>query len=309
MCRFIAYRGRPILLDELLYQPKNSLIRQSAKAHETEEPLNGDGFGVGWYTPELEEEPGVYLSVRPAWNDRNLRYLARHVRTETLFAHVRAATEGEVSEANCHPFHFGKYLFMHNGEIGEFQRIKRTLRRRLSDPIYDWLRGQTDSEHLFALFLQNLSETPGQPTAALLSTVMVKTIAEIQTMKAQAGITAACYINSVLTDGTVVIAARYVSDPSERASTLYYGEGQSYECKDGVCYMIPGQEGRSVLVVSEKLTERLTDWKEIPTNHIVMVDESVGVTLTAIDDGYRSQAAPLPGLPPAKGFHPKRNMG
>lgn len=124
MCRFIAYRGKPILLDDVLHKPKNSLIRQSAQAHEAEEPLNGDGFGLGWYMPELDREPGLFVSVRPAWNDRNLRYLCQKINTPCFFAHVRAASAGEVSEANCHPFHYRDFLFMHNGGIGGFNKIK-----------------------------------------------------------------------------------------------------------------------------------------------------------------------------------------
>jgi glutamine amidotransferase len=47
MCRLLAYLGTPIIIDKLLYQPKNSLITQSFDSKEREEPLNGDGFGIG----------------------------------------------------------------------------------------------------------------------------------------------------------------------------------------------------------------------------------------------------------------------
>ncbi|MGH7456197.1 MAG: class II glutamine amidotransferase, partial [bacterium] len=145
MCRFLAYKGAPITLDNLLFQPKNSLIHQSYKAQERPEPLNGDGFGVGWYVPELDPEPAVFVSTTPAWNNRNLRYNASKVRSGCIFAHVRAASVGSVSEANCHPFHYQKFLFMHNGNIGGFKVIKRHLRNRLSDELYDWIHGQPDS--------------------------------------------------------------------------------------------------------------------------------------------------------------------
>jgi predicted glutamine amidotransferase len=111
-------------------------------------------FGVGWYVPE--PEPAVFVSTTPAWNNRNLRYNAFKVRSHCFFAHVRAASVGDVSEAHCHPFHYQQFLFMHNGGIGGFSTIKRTLRNRLSDELYNWIRGQTDSEHFFALFLNNL---------------------------------------------------------------------------------------------------------------------------------------------------------
>jgi glutamine amidotransferase len=288
MCRFIAYRGKPVVMDEILYQPKNSLIKQSAAAHEAEEPLNGDGFGVGWYSPEIDTGPGLYVSVRPAWNDRNLRYIGKHIRTRCLFAHVRAASEGEVSEANCHPFHFKNFLFMHNGGIGGFQKLKRQIRRKLSDEIYDWVRGQTDSEHLFALFLENLSNRDANPTSQEMADTLEATIREIEAMKADEGITEASYINCSLTDGNSMIAVRYVSDPAEIASTLYYAQGQHYVCYDGIAEVIPSSphsQERAVLIVSEKLTERKEDWTEIPTNSMCIVDEKIRVQLRMIDDG------------------------
>src|SRR5437588_2246294 len=153
MCRFLAYKGSPILMDKLLYQPKNSLIHQSFEARERREPLNGDGFGIGWYVHDIAPTPVVYLSVRPAWNDFNLRSIAPRTRADCMFAHVRAASTGDVTEINCHPFNYNDLLFMHNGDIGGFDKLRRPLRRRLSDAVDQWIRGQTDSEHFFGLFL------------------------------------------------------------------------------------------------------------------------------------------------------------
>ena len=311
MCRFLAYKGRPILIDELLYQPKNSLIRQSACAHEAEEPLNGDGFGVGWYTPDISPEPGLYVSVRPAWNDRNLRYLCRQIKTETLFAHVRAASEGEVSEANCHPFHYKNFLFMHNGGIGGFAKIKRLVRRQLSDEIYDWVRGQTDSEHLFGMILENIKALGHEPNVQELTTALETTIRQIQEIKKKAGVDEACYINCTLTDGKVMIAARYVSDPNEKASTLYYSEGHHYECIDGVCMMKQGRGDQSVLVVSEKLTREMTEWREIPTNRFCIIDENLKVRIKPIEDGFLDHNAVVSEQKPkeaGRGFQPRRNV-
>jgi len=286
MCRFIAYRGKPILLEEVLHKPKNSLIRQSSNANEAEEPLNGDGFGVGWYMPELDPEPGLFVSVMPAWNDRNLSYLCRKVSTTCFFAHVRAASSGGVSEANCHPFHYKKFLFMHNGGIGGFQKLKRKIRHRLSDEIYDWVRGQTDSEHLFALFLENLKNRDADPSAEEMSEILQQTIQEIQKLKADYGITEACYINCVITNGKTMVGVRYVSDHKERPSTMYYSEGHHYECEDGICVMRPGNPDEySVLIVSEKLTVQSTQWHEIPKNHLCIVAENMQVTTRLIDDG------------------------
>jgi glutamine amidotransferase len=305
MCRFLAYQGKPIRLDELLYKPKNSLIRQSAQAHEAEEPLNGDGFGVGWYTPEVNQEPGLYVSIRPAWNDRNLRYLSQHIMTHSFCAHVRAASEGEVSESNCHPFHFGDYLFMHNGGIGDFLKVKRRVRRGLSDEIYDWIRGQTDSEHLFALILEKIKAHVGKVDVRVLAQALKETVGEVQKLKAEHGVTEPCYINCVLSNGSNMVAVRYVSDPIETPSTLYYSLGESYVCKDGVCYMVPGKP-QSVLVVSEKLNDIGKDWTPIPANHMLLVDEKMQTQLLPI--GPQASASSQPKADQSsKGFRPSRH--
>ncbi len=75
MCRWLAYSGSPILLEELLYKPRHSLIDQSLHSRLGVETTNGDGFGVGWYGKNADT-PAVFHSIEPAWNERNLRELA-----------------------------------------------------------------------------------------------------------------------------------------------------------------------------------------------------------------------------------------
>jgi glutamine amidotransferase len=279
MCRFLAYRGRPVLMDELLYQPKNSLIRQSVKARESEEPLNGDGFGVGWYAQELDPTPGVFVSVRPAWNDHNLRYISKKILSNCIFAHVRAASISEVSEANCHPFHYKNFLFMHNGDIEGFEYIKRYLRRKLSDETYDWIRGQTDSEHMCALFIENLKKKSSDPDAFMMAEALEETMAEIEEIKREKGVKGDSYANIAITDGRHVIAMRYVSDDNKKAPTLYYSEGGRYICHDGICQMSPADPmDHSILIVSEKLTASHKDWKVIPQNTMLIVDQDLKIS-------------------------------
>src|SRR4030081_2292456 len=98
MCRWLAYSGSPILLDDLLYKPSHSLIDQSRHAQLGKHTTNGDGFGVAW----SEERPSaaVIRVVGPAWANRNLRELASHIRTPMFLAHVRASTGTPVQETN-----------------------------------------------------------------------------------------------------------------------------------------------------------------------------------------------------------------
>jgi glutamine amidotransferase len=281
MCRFVAYIGKPILLYDLLFKPKNSLIKQSIKAHEAEEPLNGDGFGVGWYTPEANDMPGLFTSVRPAWNDRNLQYIAPKILSDCLFAHVRAATSTPVNELNCHPFHYGNYLFMHNGDIEGFYKIKREMVRHLPDTIFSNILGLTDSEHLFALFLHQLERQTACDTATCMANALEAAILEVKDIKKRKGISDPTYINACVTNGDLIVAVRYVSDLSLDASTLYYSEGKAYTCENGICRMQKSKDKteNAVLIVSEKLTRYRSDWHEIPVNSLVTVTRGVGEDL------------------------------
>ncbi len=280
----MAYKGTPIIMDDLLYKPKNSLINQSIHANEIEEPLNGDGFGVGWYAPEINSEPATYVSVNPAWNNRNLKSLAPKIKTECMLAHVRAATEGVVSESNCHPFQYKNLLMAHNGGIEEFYKVKRHLRSPLSDELYNWIQGQTDSEHIFACLLNHLLSSGNSITPETVMDAFEKTFRDIKNLMVKYGIKEAAYLNIVVTNGAFIVATRYVSDPKEEPLTMYHSEGSRYVVEDGVTRLeAPKDNDQAVLVVSEKLTDG-KNWTMIPPNHFVVVEQSLNVRVRPIKD-------------------------
>ena len=283
MCRLMAYMGSPIIIDKLLYLPKNSLINQSINAKELEEPLNGDGFGIGWYVADVNYEPVTFVSINPAWSNRNLRNLAPKIRTECFIAHVRAASVGEVSESNCHPFQYKNLLMMHNGGVENFSLIKRQIREPLSDEFYNWIKGQTDSEHIFALLLHYLFKETSSVTPESVIHAFEKTFDHLNRLMKQFGIHEAAYLNMVVTNGLFVVGTRYVSDPSEKALTLYHSEATYYAVENGVSQMTDSAGGnQAVLVVSEKLSDE-KDWTLIPSNHFVIVDQALNVETRPIN--------------------------
>src|SRR6516165_4121075 len=144
MCRWLMYSGSPIMLDKLLLKAKHSLIDQSLLSRSRETPTNGDGFGVGWYRGGMAV-PGLFRSIRPAWNDANLRDLAVHIEAPVFLAHVRASSLTAVQETNCHPFRYGNWLFVHNGEIEEIQKVHRQLLLAVGPEFYPHILGSTDS--------------------------------------------------------------------------------------------------------------------------------------------------------------------
>lgn len=282
MCRLMAYRGTPIIINDLLYKPKNSLINQSVNAREIEEPLNGDGFGIGWYVPEVNNEPVTFVSVNPAWSNRNLRNLAPKVRTGCMIAHVRAASVGEVSESNCHPFAYKSLLMAHNGGIESFGLVKRKLRDPLSDEMYNWIKGQTDSEHIFAYLVNYLNTNHKTVTPDAVADAFENTFAFIKQLMKQTGITEAAYLNMTVTDGTFIVGTRWVSDPKEEPLTMYHSEGSRYVVEDGNTRLeAPKDDDNAVLVVSEKLTDG-PEWTALPKNSLVMVENDLNVRIKAI---------------------------
>ena len=228
--------------------------------------------------------PAVFVSVYPAWNNRNLRYLAPKIKTNCLVAHVRAASVGDVSESNCHPFHFSSYLMAHNGGVEHFEKIKRPLKEMLSDELYLWVKGQTDSEHLFALFLENLKSKREDFTADDVADSFQEMINTLKNLMQEHGIEDEAYLNMVFSDGERMVGMRYVSNPNVNPLSLYYSEGSRYVCEDGVCHMIPSSgHDRSVMIVSEKLTHIAEDWRPIPNNYMILVYKDLSIKLRKIE--------------------------
>ena len=279
MCRFLAYMGTPILLDQLIFEPENSLVSQSYHALERREPVNGDGFGLAWYVPEISNEPVRYVSVRPAWNDNNLRALAPKIRSGCVFAHVRDASFGTVSELNCHPFQFGRLLMMHNGTIEGFTKIKRALRHALCDEAYHWIKGETDSEHFFALFIHHLLKKAKAAYQqkdfiyALSGAVTdLKELFSVHKMEED------FYLNVAITDGENLIASRYDTNKEIESPTLYYSKAGRFECNNGTCRMVQTDlRQQGILIVSEPLTNFQEDWHSVPEEHFVAVSEELKV--------------------------------
>jgi glutamine amidotransferase len=287
MCRFLAYAGAPLLLADLLYRPVNSLIMQSYHARERAEPLNGDGFGVGWYVPEIDPSPCVQRSVSPAWSNRNLQNLAAKTRASCLFAHVRAASPGMiVTEVNVHPFAYDRFMWMHNGAVNGFHRIRRRLRESLKDEFYDMIEGTTDSEHAFGVFLNALRTPFGETSGEEMRRALVETIARLNEWTEGAGITETSYYNFAVTDGRSTVVSRYATG-NVKGNSLHYSRGRRFEClPDGICDMHSVNEDQvaaAVIIASEKLTEDETDWEDVPDNHTVTVLPDSSVHIEPID--------------------------
>lgn len=241
MCRWAAYLGEQVFLEDIVTAPCHSLIAQSHCAQEAKTATNGDGFGLAWYGER--EEPGLYRDILPAWSDPNLISLCRQIRSGLFLAHVRASTGGATSRANCHPFVSGRWSFMHNGQIGGFAKIRRALENSIADGLYDQMGGTTDSELFFLIMLdEGLAIDPQGATAR----------ATLRVMEAarKAGVDAALKLTAAFADGERLHAVRYATDGT--APTLY-----TTAMRHGRC------------IVSEPFDREGAEWQAIPPGSFV----------------------------------------
>lgn len=290
MCRFALYMGTPIQISALVTDSSHSIVHQSYHALEREEPLNGDGFGIAWYAPEISSTPGLYKDISPAWNNRNLHGLAKVIKSPCILAHVRAATGGTaVNYANCHPFTRNNYAFMHNGVIGGFANIKRELRRKLSDFSYSSIEGSTDSEHAFALVMDHLVETQSKdiPIGQAMGQAIRQTIADIRRLQSAAGETKPSLLNFVLSDGNNAVISRYTSGAPEKANTLYYWRGKHDISEDGTCRFQDSNnsvnnDGDNALIVASEPLTRDNNWIAVAPNELVIVTDMYNISLEKI---------------------------
>jgi glutamine amidotransferase len=408
MCRFLLFVGRdPILIADLLTRPAHSIINQSFDSRlriDLQRPLNGDGFGVGWYPPdtqqlrssqsklsqpvsptsvvdftadslqsladyagedhivtttlvgrgktgsvELDEQdaiklsviettrrrstieiqeamklanmndgngrtddkmanaaettlnlvkvytspdgPCVFTSILPAWNNMNLIRLSEKIYSRLVFAHVRAASAGfPVAETNCHPWSYGKFLWMHNGYIAGFQKMKRRLQMCVRDELYHYVQGNTDSEWMFALFLNNLTDPLNQEfTADQLKQALLKTISQLNEWAKELNITQWSLMNFAVSDGQTTLCTRYVNSASAEPASLFYSSGTRFEASNdkGEYKMVKADRREGVVIVtSEPLTFERTDWLPVPVNSIVVITEKLNVLVYPIEDEY-----------------------
>jgi glutamine amidotransferase len=259
MCRWIAYSGPPLRLSALLMRPDHSLIDQSRRARQNVETTNGDGFGVGWYGDR--EQPGLFRSIQPAWNDTNLRDLAAHIESPLFMAHVRATSLATVQQTNCHPFRYRNWLFVHNGEIEEVQKFRRELLMAIDPAIFENVLGSTDSEIMFHLAITFGLESDPHGALQRMAGFVEKTARSY-------GVDEAIWMTLGVSDGTSLYAVRYASGP--KAPTLYHTPSiKEIERINPAALERFGESARAI--VSEAIGPHAKQWPLVPEGSFLHV--------------------------------------
>jgi predicted glutamine amidotransferase len=265
MCRWLGYVGGPIVPRELLYDPERSLIEQSRSHAPGMAVPNGDGTGLGWYG--RRDVPALFRSAGPAWADESLRELASEISSPLFLAHVRAGTGTPVQETNCHPFRYGKWLFVHNGFIADFASVRRELLFAVRPDLFMNIQGSTDSELMFHLALTFGLED--DPIGGL-----ERMAGFVEATCGAAGIAEPLQMTIGLTDGEALHAVRYASGPV--VNTLFVSEDV-----ESVRALYPERErfahfsDEARVVVSEPLLDLPGVWREIRPGTAITVQKTL----------------------------------
>ncbi|HEY5896771.1 MAG TPA: class II glutamine amidotransferase, partial [Burkholderiales bacterium] len=285
MCRALLYLGEPVVLDKLLFQPDSALVRQSYMPKMLN-LLNLAGFGLRAWDPasHAPEQPYFYGSPSLPVFDRNLKNLAEKVKAACVLAHVRGvaySTSVDISLQNVHPFQFDglPWALAHNGDLAGIEEMKPLLAAAIRPQYLARIRGTTDSEWIYALFVSQL-EDPARPAAeAEVFAALASMLGVIRKARDRIGIEQSSSVNLFIANGSQLAALRYcfdfgcyrTEDPARVHEanlsylSLWYTLGRDYGLQDGEWKMSGGAEhANSLLVASEPLTRDTSSWVELP---------------------------------------------
>ncbi|KII90176.1 hypothetical protein PLICRDRAFT_174954 [Plicaturopsis crispa FD-325 SS-3] len=329
MCRWFAFISlEPVLLEDVLINPPHAITKQ---VHDHYLPglvpgpetdlrnvlFNIDGFGVTWYTDTRSifdtdtkgPLPALYKTVAPALTDPTFTYICANTASKVISAHIRAATRPPVVPTNNHPFVFGRHNFMHNGSIAYFPKIRTTLLLKIKKEYSALIYGNTDTEHLAALYFTFLGDINKSYSVRHMRDSLIKAIHQIEEVQKQILTpeelkSAGNSLNLCSSDGEQLVACRYrnVDHPDEEPPSLYvstkagttlnrqYG-GSVHDAPNTPDEMLNAGPASSelvqkrhhgghdlhVIVASEPTTFALDEWKLLGKNELIMVDKDMSV--------------------------------
>lgn len=292
MCRILTYLGKPIVIEELLYKPDNSFIKQSYDPKYMSHILNLAGFGIAAWdaTSHNPKFPYLYKTPQLPFYDGNLRNLASKISPYCLLAHLRGVYYHEeqiVSNQNVHPFLFAdsNVVLAHNGALSNFDAMRYDLLEYIHPQYKKYIHGTTDSEWIYSIFLSQLPSASDTYKTEEIITAILETLKILQHVRQKRKIKANSPVNLFITNGEFIAATRFVLDygwplPSSLPSThayyhsLWYTYGDSYGFYDKVYKMSGGNAKKSIIIASEPLTEDTTTWLEVPEYTLVVARQS-----------------------------------
>lgn len=225
---------------------------------------NPDGTGLGVFgaygQSKLRKQPIA------AWQDTEFATAAHELKGTTFVAHVRYATTGARSVANTHPFLQDDRIFAHNGVVEDLPAIDQRLREVDG---YGLVRGDTDSERIFALITAAIRARRGDVTGGLVEAV--------RWLAANVPIYA---LNLLLSTATDMWALRYPA-----ANELYILDRRDGTAPGGLALRTKRiradaaqLRGRPAVVFATEPMDDDTRWEPIEPGQLVHVDAGLRIT-------------------------------
>jgi glutamine amidotransferase len=185
------------------------------------------GWGVGFY------QSGEVLMRRRPIDDRDEidpATLCADVRADVLLGHVRYATVGTLRTENTHPFRYRQWLYAQTGTVGHFDAIRDRLMASAPEFLRAGIRGETDAEIVFHVFLSFLHDA-GRLNDAVVEASVVRdalrsTLAVVDGMAAEVGGQAAA-VNLAVTNGEYLIAVHRANGTAKMAYRVFSGRGDA----------------------------------------------------------------------------------
>ena len=268
MCRWLIYSGDKTDLKSILWTPTNSIFKQTfkkpytpflTKLNKRDHPINVDGFGIVWYDLK-KNQLYMYKNNQTPWSDQNILNLSEYIQSKLIFSHIRAikpfSQNSIVNYQNCHPFKYENFSWMHNGDIKSVINLRRYVFGHCSNAILENIKGNTDSELIFAIFLHHLLRDDCHKKTFplnILKNVFKKTIQIILELVNKE----TCSLNIAFTDGKTIICSRFINNNKENPPSLYYS-------------LIKNTSKKYVIISSEPINTNSEDWKLIPKNHFLI---------------------------------------
>jgi glutamine amidotransferase len=261
MCRLYAFSAtEPTKVECTLVHAQNALMAQSRQ------DLSGHDHTNGWGIATYEDgRPHLQKQSWAAYHGEHFQRAAAKTYSRTVLAHIRRATVGASSLENTHPFVAGQWTFAHNGTVPGFSEIRPKLLALMSKKRAAGIRGETDSEHVFAYLLSLIDRSAKRS----LEDILIEAATEIAALAAAARPDRQLGLNVILTDGERLCGTCL-------GRTLYHVERNGlYDCE--ICgfphiHHDPKQDYWGMVVASEPITQEV--WAPIPDGSVWTVSRT-----------------------------------
>lgn len=280
MCRIFGFRSViESQVHQSLIQADNALLVQSK--------LHDDGWGIAYYRGGI---PHLVKSSQSAWSDTLFKKLSGVVSSNTVLAHLRKATVGSLSNVNTHPFQYGRWTFVHNGNLKDFANKRNDLINRIDKTLQRFILGETDTECIFFLILTHLQRQVNPlsqtPNTTLLESSVKFAIAELKELfgpiqENDDGDPSDQYLTFLLTDGRQLIA-------HQGGKKLYYSTHKN-QCAQrdscpafaATCETFQKDQPVQHLLVSSEILHGENVWEELAPNSLLALHEDRRISISS----------------------------